>query len=71
MALSQIHILNNHIHYPLGVGATARCKRVKGTLKGGEKILVQVEKLDAEKGLLDVSLVSQKKKSGSAQINHE
>ena len=57
MALSQIQT-NYHVHYPLGVGATARCKRVNGTLKGGEKILVKVEKLDAARGLLDVSLVS-------------
>ncbi|KAL7537503.1 hypothetical protein ACHAXR_007856 [Thalassiosira sp. AJA248-18] len=41
----------------LGVGATARCKRVKGTLKSGEKLLVEVSTIDPEKGVLDVLLV--------------
>lgn len=41
----------------LGVGATARCKGVKGTLKSGQKVLVQVDKIDPEAGLLDVSIV--------------
>ena len=41
----------------IGAGATARCRGVKGTLKSGEKLLVQVVNIDPEKGVLDVKLV--------------
>jgi translation initiation factor 2 alpha subunit (eIF-2alpha) len=41
----------------LGVGAIGLCKGVKGTLKSGDQVLVQVDNIDPEKGLLDVSLV--------------
>jgi translation initiation factor 2 alpha subunit (eIF-2alpha) len=41
----------------LGVGATGRCKGVRGALKGGEKLLVQVDSIDPEMGLLEVTLV--------------
>ena len=41
----------------LGIGATAKCKRVHGTLRSGEKILVQVDNIDPDSGLLEVSLV--------------
>ena len=41
----------------LGIGATAKCKRVKGTLRSGQKILVQVDRIDPEYGVLEVSLV--------------
>ncbi len=47
---------NNHV-VVIGVGATARCRGVKGTLKGGEKVLVQVIDINPEKGVLDVKLV--------------
>ncbi|KAK1745604.1 ribonuclease domain-containing protein [Skeletonema marinoi] len=42
----------------LGTGAVARCRGVKGTLKGGEKLLIEVITIDPEKGLLDVRLTS-------------
>ncbi|KAL7434763.1 hypothetical protein ACHAXM_007571 [Skeletonema potamos] len=42
----------------LGTGAVARCRGVKGTLKGGQKLLIEVITIDAERGLLDVSLTS-------------
>jgi len=38
----------------VGVGATAKCKGVKGTLASGEKLLVQVDKINPEMGVLDV-----------------
>jgi len=41
----------------LGVGAIGLCKGVKGTLKSGEQVLVQIDNIDPEKGLLNVSLV--------------
>ncbi len=41
----------------LGAGTTARCKGVRGTLKSGEKLLVQVNKIDPEVEVLDASLV--------------
>mmetsp|Transcript_22242 Transcript_22242/g.46786 ORF Transcript_22242/g.46786 Transcript_22242/m.46786 type:complete len:991 (-) Transcript_22242:465-3437(-) len=47
---------NNHV-VVIGVGATARCRGVKGTLKGGEKVIVQVIDINPEKGVLDVKLV--------------
>lgn len=53
-ALSTGH--NNEVVI-LGAGAKAKCKGVKGTLKPGEQLLVQVVKIDPEIGLLDVSLV--------------
>ena len=40
-----------------GVGATAKCKGVNGTLKPGERVMVHVKKLDPEKGRLSVALV--------------
>jgi hypothetical protein len=40
-----------------GVGATAKCKGVRGTLKPGDRVMVQVKKLDPEKGSLSVMLV--------------
>ncbi len=42
----------------IGVGAIGRCKGVRGTLKSGEKLLVQVNSLDPEVGLLEVTLVN-------------
>lgn len=42
----------------LGVGATGLCKSVKGALKSGDMLLVQVDRIDPEMGLLEVSLVS-------------
>lgn len=42
----------------LGTGAIARCRGVKGSLKVGQKLLVEVVAIDPEKGLLDVSLTS-------------
>eukprot|EP00986_Skeletonema_menzelii_P016040 scaffold13318_cov137-Skeletonema_menzelii.AAC.6 len=42
----------------LGTGAVARCRGVKGTLKGGEKLLIEVITIDPERGLLDVRLTS-------------
>ena len=41
----------------LGAGATARCRGVKGTLRSGEKMLVRVDEIDPEAGVLNVSLV--------------
>lgn len=41
----------------LGVGAIGLCKGVKGMLKSGEQVLVKVDKIDPEMGLLHVSLV--------------
>lgn len=41
----------------LGIGAIAICKGVKGVLKSGEQVMVQIDKLDPEKGLLNVQLV--------------
>ena len=42
----------------IGVGAIGKLKGVRGTLKSGEKLLVQVNSLDPEVGLLDVTLVN-------------
>ncbi|KAL7458721.1 hypothetical protein ACHAWC_010357 [Mediolabrus comicus] len=42
----------------LGTGAIARCRGVKGSLKVGQKLLVEVVAIDPERGLLDVSLTS-------------
>lgn len=53
-ALSTGH--NNEVVI-LGAGATGRCKGVKGTLKSGEELLVRVDKIDPEAGVLNVSLV--------------
>jgi hypothetical protein len=41
-----------------GIGAIAKCKGVAGTLKPGAKVNVMVEKLNPEKGILVVTLVS-------------
>ena len=41
----------------IGTGATAKCKGVKGSLKSGKQLLVRVDKIDPEKGVLDVSVV--------------
>lgn len=38
-----------------GVGALAKCKGIKGTLKPGEKLLVQVNKIDTDRGNVAVS----------------
>mmetsp|Transcript_20167 Transcript_20167/g.36604 ORF Transcript_20167/g.36604 Transcript_20167/m.36604 type:complete len:967 (-) Transcript_20167:1895-4795(-) len=40
----------------LGVGSKAICKGVSGTLKPGEKVMVEVSRLDPKKGLLDIRL---------------
>lgn len=40
-----------------GVGATAKCQGVKGSLKPGDRVMVQVKKLDPERGSLSVMLV--------------
>jgi phosphoribosylformimino-5-aminoimidazole carboxamide ribonucleotide (ProFAR) isomerase len=42
----------------IGLGATGRCTGVKGTLKSGEKVLVHVDRIDPEVGLLEVTLVN-------------
>ncbi|KAL3823745.1 hypothetical protein ACHAXA_004838 [Cyclostephanos tholiformis] len=42
----------------LGVGATGTCKKIRGAMKTGEKLLVQVERIDPEMGLLEVTLVN-------------
>ena len=42
----------------IGVGAIGKVKGVRGTLKSGEKMLVQVKSLDPEVGLLEVTLVN-------------
>ncbi|KAL7554843.1 hypothetical protein ACHAWF_018382 [Thalassiosira exigua] len=42
----------------LGAGARAKCKGVKGMLKSGEHVLVRVDEIRPETGILDVSLVS-------------
>ena len=42
----------------IGVGAVGKVKGVRGTLKSGEKMLVQVNSLDPEVGLLEVTLVN-------------
>jgi cysteine synthase len=44
----------------IGLGATGTCKGVKGTLKSGEHVLVHVDKIDPEVGLLEVTLVNVK-----------
>jgi hypothetical protein len=41
-----------------GIGAIAKCKGVAGTLKPGAKVNVTVDKLNPEKGILVVTLVS-------------
>jgi hypothetical protein len=41
----------------IGLGATGTCKGVKGILKSGEKVLVHVDRIDPEVGLLEVTLV--------------
>jgi len=43
-----------------GVGILTRCDGVQGTLKSGEKVLVQVTKLDAQNGALNVRLERRK-----------
>jgi hypothetical protein len=43
----------------LGTGAIGLCKRVKGMLKSGEQVLVRVDKIEPEKGLLHVSLIKE------------
>jgi len=40
-----------------GVGATAKCQGVRGTLRPGDCVMVQVKKLDPERGSLSVMLV--------------
>jgi hypothetical protein len=40
-----------------GVGAVAKCKGVEGTLKPGDRVMVQVQLLNPEKGSLSVILV--------------
>lgn len=40
----------------LGAGAVAKCKGVTGSLKIGEQLLVEVLKLDPEKGIISVRL---------------
>jgi hypothetical protein len=40
-----------------GLGATAKCHGVNGTLKPGDRVIVQVKKLDPERGSLSVVLV--------------
>lgn len=52
-ALSTGH--NNEVVI-LGVGAKAKCKGVKGTLKSGEKLIVRVDNIHAKMGVLDVTL---------------
>ena len=42
----------------LGTGAVTRCRGVKGTMKGGQKLLVEVTTIDPERGLLDVRFTS-------------
>ena len=39
-----------------GLGIAVKCKGVKGTLKGGERVLVEITELNAEKGILKVHL---------------
>jgi cysteine synthase len=41
----------------VGAGATGRVIGVSGTLKGGEKLLVEIIELDPERGVLDVRIV--------------
>ena len=45
-----------------GIGAVATCHRVTGSLKPGQEVTVHVNKLVPEKGILDVSLASQRPK---------
>ena len=40
-----------------GIGATAKCQGVKGTLRPGDRVMVQVNNLDPERGSLSVRLV--------------
>jgi hypothetical protein len=40
-----------------GIGATAKCKGVKGTLKPGDRVMVQIKKVDPERGSLSVVLI--------------
>ena len=40
-----------------GLGAIAKCRGVKGTLKPGDRVMVKVQKLDPERGSLSVKLV--------------
>lgn len=42
----------------LGTGAIGRCRGVIGSLKVGQKLLIEVVTIDPERGLLDVSLTS-------------
>ena len=41
----------------IGVGATGKCKGIRGTLKSGERLLVQVDRIDPESGTLEVMCV--------------
>ena len=41
-----------------GVGAIAKCKGVKGTLKPGDQVMVKILKVDAETGSLSVTLAN-------------
>lgn len=54
----------------LGVGAIGLCRGVKGALKSGEQILVQVDKIDPEMGLLVVSLVEDQRVDIPRQIDN-
>ena len=42
----------------IGVGATGKCKGIRGTLKSGERLLVQVDRIDPVSGMLEVMLVN-------------
>ena len=42
----------------IGVGATGKCKGIRGTLKSGERLLVQVDRIDPVSGTLEVMLVN-------------
>ena len=54
----------------LGAGAIGLCRGVKGALKSGEQILVQVDKIDPEMGLLEVSLVEDQRGDIPRQIDN-
>ena len=46
----------------LGVGAVASCRGIKGTLKPGEKVMVNIKKVDEDSGRVSAVLVDQSKR---------